>query len=160
MEILLEYLRAVFDSLATVVPGIGSFAAVLPKSLHLLKKQLGIDRDKFIKYVVCPKCDTLYNFDHCYELQNRKQVSKKCAFTEFPNHRQHFYRNQCGEPLLREVTLKSGQTRLYPFKVYCYKSVRDTLRHFLQWFGCPLKCEWTCMERMAVCEWESLFSSF
>ena len=33
MEILLEFLRAVFDSLATVVPGIGSFAALFPKSL-------------------------------------------------------------------------------------------------------------------------------
>ena len=141
MEILLEFLRAVFDSLATVVPGIGSFAALFPKSLHLLKKQLGIDQDKFIKYVVCPKCDTLYNFDDCYELQNRKRVSKKCTFIEFPNHRQHFRRTQCGEPLLREVTLKSGQTRLYPFKVYCYQSVRDTLRRFLQKPGFALKCE-------------------
>ena len=35
MEILLEFLRAVFDSLATVVPGIGRFAALFPKSLHL-----------------------------------------------------------------------------------------------------------------------------
>ena len=85
MEILLEFLRAAFDSLATVVPGIGSFAALFLKSLHLLKKQLGIDQDKFIKYVVCPKCDTLYNFDDCYELQNRKRVSRKCTFIEFPN---------------------------------------------------------------------------
>ena len=69
----------------TVVPGIGSFAALFPKSLHLLKKQLGIDQDKFIKYVVCPKCDTLYKFDDCYELQNRKRVSRKCTFIEFPN---------------------------------------------------------------------------
>lgn len=67
MEILLEFLRAVFDSLATVVPSIRSFAALFPKSLHFSKKQLGIDQDKFIKYVVCPKCDTLYNFDDCYE---------------------------------------------------------------------------------------------
>ena len=85
MEILLEFLGAVFDSLATVVPGIGSFAALFPKSLHLLKKKLRIDQDKFIKYVVCPKCDTLYNFDDCYELQNRKRVSRKCTFIEFPN---------------------------------------------------------------------------
>ena len=66
LEILLEFLRAVFDSLATVIPSIGSFAALFPKSLHLLKKQLGIDKDEFMKYVVCPKCGTLYNFDDCY----------------------------------------------------------------------------------------------
>ena len=141
LEILLEFLRAVFDSMTTIVPAIGSFAVLFPKSLHLLKKQLGIDQDKFIKYVVCPKCNTLYNFDDCYVLQNRKRVSKKCTFVEFPNHRQHFRRTECGEPLLREVTLKSGETRLYPFKVYCYQSVTDTLRRFLQRPGFTMKCE-------------------
>ena len=54
LEILLEFFRAVFDSLATVVLSVGSFAALFPKSLHLLKKQLGIDQDRSLKYVVCP----------------------------------------------------------------------------------------------------------
>ena len=82
LEILLEFLRAVFDSLATVIPSIGSFAALFPKSLHLLKKQLGIDKDEFMKYVVCPKCGTLYNFDDCYVLHHRKRVSKNCTFVQ------------------------------------------------------------------------------
>ena len=54
LEILLEFFRAVFDSLAAVVLSVGSFAALFPKSLHLLKKQLGIDQDRSLKYVVCP----------------------------------------------------------------------------------------------------------
>ena len=54
LEILLEFFRAVFDSLAIVVLSVGSFAALFPKSLHLLKKQLGIDQDRSLKYVVCP----------------------------------------------------------------------------------------------------------
>ena len=54
LEILLEFFRAVFDSLATVVFSVGSFAALFPKSLHLLKKQLKIDQDRSLKYVVCP----------------------------------------------------------------------------------------------------------
>ena len=141
VEILLEFLRAIFDSLATVIPAIGSFAALFPKSLHLLKKQLGFDQDRFIKYVVCPKCEALYNFDDCYVSQYRKRVSKNCTFVEYPHHRQHFRRTECGEPLLREVTLKSGQTRLYPFKVYCYQSVTDTLKRFIQKPGFTLKCE-------------------
>ena len=94
-----------------------------------------------MKYVVCPKCGTLYNFDDCYVLHHRKRVSKSCMFVEFPNHRQHFRRTECGEPLLREVALKSGQTRLYPLKVYCYQSVRGTLKRFLQRPGFALKCE-------------------
>ena len=54
LEIFLEFFRAAFDSLATVVLSVGSFAALFPKSLHLLKKQLGIDQDRSLKYVVCP----------------------------------------------------------------------------------------------------------
>lgn len=81
-----------------------------------------------MKYVVCPKCGTLYNFDDCYVLHHRKRVSKNCTFVESPNHRQHFCRTECGESLLREVALKSGQTILYPFKVYCYQSVIGTLK--------------------------------
>ena len=46
-EILLEFLGAVFDSLATVI------AASFPKSLHLLKKkQFEIDQDEFMKLCV------------------------------------------------------------------------------------------------------------
>ena len=54
LEILLEFFRAVFDSLATVVPSVESFATLFSKSLHLLKKQLEIEQDRFLKYVVCP----------------------------------------------------------------------------------------------------------
>ena len=50
----LEIFRAVFDSLAAVVLSVGRFAALFPKSLHLLRKQLGIDQDRSLKYVVCP----------------------------------------------------------------------------------------------------------
>ena len=64
VEILVEFLRAIFDSLATVIPAIGSFAALFPKSLHLLKKQLGIDQYRFIKYVVCPKKVARQGFIH------------------------------------------------------------------------------------------------
>ena len=115
-EILLELLRAVFESMATAVPVIGSFAVSFLKSLHLFKKQLGFDQDKFIKYVVCPKCDTPYNFDDCFELHYRERVSKNCTFVEFPNHR-------------------------HPFTVYCYQSVRNTLTRFLIRPGFAIKCE-------------------
>ena len=94
-----------------------------------------------MKYVVCPKYDTLSNFDDCHVLQHTKRVSKNCTFVEFPNHRQHFRRTECGEPLPQEVTLKSGQTRLYPFKVYGYQSVIGTLKRFLRRPGFTLKYE-------------------
>ena len=54
LEILLEFFIAVFDSLAAVVLSVVSFAALFPKSPHLFKKQLWIDQDRSLKYVVCP----------------------------------------------------------------------------------------------------------
>lgn len=113
LEILLAFLRAVFDSMGSFFPVIASFAVLFPRSVHLLRKQLGIDQDQFIKYVVCPKCHHLYNFDDCYDTNLLgKKVSKKCTFVQYPNHRQHFRRTKCGEPLLKEVSLKSGETKL------------------------------------------------
>ena len=141
LEILLTFLRAMFDSMGTIFPVVASFAVLFPKSVHLLRKQLGLDKDRFIKYVVCPKCHTLYNFDDCYEVVCGRKVTKKCTFVQFPNHRQHFRRTKCGEPLLKEVSLKSGGIKLYPHKVYCYNSIIDNLRQFLQRPGFVNKCE-------------------
>lgn len=140
-DILLAFLRTVFDSMGTIFPLLASFAVIFPKSVHLLRKQLGIDQDKFIKYVVCPKCHSLYNFDDCYETLYRRKVSKKCTFVQYPHHCQHFRRTQCNEPLLKEVSLKTGETKLYPFKVYCYNSIIENLKQFLQRPGFEAKCE-------------------
>ena len=130
LDILLAFLKALFESLGTLFPVLASFAVLFPKSLHLLRKQLGIDEDKFIKYVVCSKCHSLYMFDDCYDTVRGKRVSKKCSYVQYPNHRQHFRRTKCNEPLLKEVTLKSGGTKLYPIKVYCYNSVINSLNRF------------------------------
>ena len=89
---------------------------------------------------MCPKCHTLYNFDACYELVCGRKVAK-CTFVQFPNHRLHFRHTKCGEPLLKEVSLKSGGTKLYPQKVYCYNSIIEHLRQFLQRPGFVNKCE-------------------
>ena len=56
LDILLGFLREVFHSMGIVFPLIANFAVLFPKSVHLVRKQPGIDQDKFIQYVVCPKC--------------------------------------------------------------------------------------------------------
>ena len=141
LEILLLFLRAVFDSLATVFPVVAGFATLFPQTLHIFRKHLGIDKDKFMKYVVCPKCHSLYNFEDCYRYSNGRNVPVNCSFVEYPSHRQLFRRTKCGEPLLKEVTLKSGRTKLYPFKVYCYNSIIENLRRFIKRPGFLVKCE-------------------
>ena len=64
----LAFLRTTFDCLGTIFPIIRvGFAVQVPKLVHLLHKQVGIDQDRFIKYVVCPKCHSPYNFEQLVE---------------------------------------------------------------------------------------------
>ena len=60
----------------------------------------------FVKYVACPKCHALYEFDKCYHSVGTTRVSNKCSVVKFPNHRQRWRRQSCGASLLKEVTLK------------------------------------------------------
>ena len=149
--------------------------ALFPRSVHLLRKQLGLGKDRFIKYVVCPKCHSLYVFDDCYELWPGKKVTKKCSFVQFPNHCRHFCHKMCEEQLLKEVSLKTVETKLHLRKVYCYNSVISNLQHFLQRPSFAQKCElWSSrdipdgfladifwgknMEGVVVCWWTTIFS--
>ena len=102
---------------------------------------VGLHKDCFQKFVVCPKCHSLYNYDSAYETVGGKRLSKKCSYVEFPNHRHRAHRKPCNEVLLKEVKLQDGKLKLYPKKVYCYNSVIETLKLFLQRPGFSSQCE-------------------
>ncbi|XP_068680399.1 uncharacterized protein [Montipora foliosa] len=82
LEILLAFLNAVFESIGMIFPLMASSAVLFPKSVRLLCKQVGLDKDNFIKYVVCPECHCLYNFDDCYESLHGRKVPKKCTVVQ------------------------------------------------------------------------------
>ena len=42
-----------------------NFAKIIPETLCMIRKNLGLQKDSFIKNAVCLKCKTLYNFDEC-----------------------------------------------------------------------------------------------
>jgi hypothetical protein len=132
MEFLLAGLKHLFESFSlssNLFPGL---AVDFPGTLYCLKKQLGLEKDNFKKYVVCPKCHSLYTFDQCYDTVGSCNKPKKCSFVKFPNHRQPWRRRPCGETLLKEITLKDSSKRLYPHKVYCYQSVIDSLKRLVK----------------------------
>lgn len=106
------------------------FAASFPSSLYMLKKYFGLHKDCFQKFVVCPKCNSLYNYDSAYEKVGGRRLSRKYSFVEFPNHRQRAHRKSCNDILLKEVKLQDGKLKLYPEKVYCYNSIIETLKTF------------------------------
>ena len=57
-------------------PEVAEFTESFPTSLYMLKKKFGIMDDKFTKYVICPKCNSLYEYKEC--------ISKSISGVESP----------------------------------------------------------------------------
>ena len=151
MEFLLAGLKHLFESFSLSSNLFAGLAVAFPGTLYCLKKQLGLAKDKFKKYVVCPKCHSLYTFDQCYDTIGSCNKSKKCSFVKFANHRQRWRRRPCGETLLKEVTLKDNSKRLYPHKVYCYQNIIDSLRRLVKRQNFANRCElWRSREVRSV----------
>lgn len=141
IELLLQFLHAFFSVISERIPWMSLFLASFPSSLYMLKKHFNLHKDGFQKFVVCPKCNSLYNYNSAFEKVGSQRVSKKCSYVDFPNHRQRAHRKPCNEVLLKEVKLQDGKTKLYPIKVYSYNSIIETLRIFLQRLDFASRCE-------------------
>lgn len=114
-----------------------------PNTLYKLRKQLGLmDSDDFVKYVVCPKCKTLYNYKDCVERRCGRKVSARCRFIPWSQHPHRNKRGPCDELLLK--TVRTGTNMfLYPRMVYPYNSVVKSLQVLLKRPGFWEKCqEW------------------
>ena len=118
-----------------------ALAAALPSSLYLLWRFLKIDRDNFVKYAVCPSCNSLYDIKDCIVSERGELKSKKCKFVRFPNHPQRWRRKQCDEIRMKRVTLQSGKVVFYRRKIFSYKSVIQSLKGLLHQTGFQELCE-------------------
>ena len=82
----------------------------------------------FTKYVVCRQCSKLYKYDDCVDKIGSQTQSKRCMFIQFPHHNQLSRRIPCNSILLKSVEVASGKKFLYPFKLYCYRSLKSSLQ--------------------------------
>lgn len=106
-----------------------NFAKIIPETLYLIEKNLGLQKDSFTKYAVCPKCKTLYNFEDCIRRRpNGEAVSAKCSHVEFPRHPQQARRRPCGTVLMKTMRSRTGKPFLYPKQVYCVRKLTDSLQ--------------------------------
>ena len=84
---------------------------VFPVTLNSLNHLITLQEDDFLTYVVCPKCDSVYN--NCFEVRrNGLKESKCCSHKQFPNHPQRSHRKPCGATLLKNVKTKHGLASL------------------------------------------------
>lgn len=99
-------------------------------SLYNARKSLGVEVS-FTKYVSCPKCFKLYLYEKAWQRTGSQINSNCCNCIHFPNHPQCSKRKKCNAILLKRVELSSGQQLLYPYKVFCYKSLQSILQQLL-----------------------------
>ena len=103
-------------------------ADAFPKSLSRLLKMVNAGQN-FTKFVVCRKCEVLYDFANCKEKIGSRLQTKYCEHIAFPRHPYRSRRMPCNCPLLKSVEVKSGKIFLYPYKIYCYTSLKLSLQN-------------------------------
>lgn len=77
---------------------------------------------------MCPKCHSLYHFADCYTKVGGNLETKSCSYISFPNHWQKSKTKHCNQALLKSVILQE-KTKLYPHKVFCYKSIKESIEN-------------------------------
>lgn len=108
------------------------------KSLH--KSLKGLDND-FLSYTVCPKCNSIYDYDDCILIRaNGKNESKTCHHVSHPRHPHLSKRGACGTTLLKKVKTKSGYC-LKPYKTYPYMPLSKSLSRLLNKENFVSSCE-------------------
>lgn len=142
INVLFSFFALFFATIARTKPTVThSFAGLLPMSKHVACSRLSSGK-QFTRYVCCPACHSIYNRKECIILgQNGHSESKHCSFQKYPNHPQTQHRNECGHRLKKNVKSSTGTVSLYPYLIYCYKSVIESLAEMVSKPGFTEKCE-------------------
>lgn len=132
LEFLIKFLAVFFEVFTTECDRPSNTSDVLPKTLYSFRKFLSIDKKYFTKYVACLKCNNLYNIDSCLIRHGGETKSKDCEHVKYPNHPQRQHRKKCGQPLMKCIKSVSGKETFYPYKTYCYRSIKQSLKVLLE----------------------------
>ncbi|XP_066929656.1 uncharacterized protein [Clytia hemisphaerica] len=143
MKSLITFLHVLFKIL---IPS--SVIGMFPRSLYLFQKEIGFPKNSFKKYVVCTQCHKLYHLEDCSFKLRGEMHSKKCDNILYPEHPQKARRKECGQLLMKTIVSPTGKKTLYPFKIYCYKSLKENLQSLLRDPTFEDKCEaWRKLEK-------------
>ena len=86
---------------------------IIPRTYKSLLNLVGIDStSSIVLYVVCPECDSIYDYDSCFVCKDGQKISKRCQYVAFPNHIQRNQRLPCGALLMKEIKLKGNKVNL------------------------------------------------
>ena len=134
MSIMVNFLSTWLRVLGKFSPFVSAIGEVLCDSVKELHKKA--DLNSFTRFVVCPKCHKIYQFEECVAKDGEDRQTKLCNYIQFPTHPHMNRRQPCKYPLLKTVEIKTNnqtppQKKLFPFKEYCYQSLESSLRKLL-----------------------------
>ena len=113
----------------------------IPLTLQSLHSLLSMQSDDVISYVVCPNCDSVYEYQSCFELsRSGTKKSKVCSHIPYLNHPQESRRKPCGAVLLKKVKVKY-EYNLCPIRSYAYKPLKATITQLARRKGFLHCCE-------------------
>ena len=139
---LLKFLHVFIKALGKFSDFVAGMESQFPYSLYQLKNKVSF-KSEFKKYVVCSKCEKLYDAKYCVRGVGFLQETKLCEGVQFPQHPILSYRRPCGQKLLKSVILSNGKKTFHPFKTYCYSSLIAALKELLIRPGFyTLCCQW------------------
>ena len=141
-----EMLQYISNAVSTIESILMSPIAIglsaFPASLYLGYKYLKLDSDK---YVLCPKCHSLYAYSAMLKANQDGSYSvKRYTYVAFPKHPQQNRRLPCSTPLVKPVNLSSGSKKLYALHCYVSKNLSLSLQRTLIRKGIHLKLEAAC----------------
>ena len=107
-----------FSTIITfTIRGFYQIAVACPASLHSTRKILGLHDNQFDQYVVCPRCNSIYDMEQCIgQTASGSRNIKCCWYVQFPNHPRQRLRTECRMPLLDIVCSRSGSIHFRPPK--------------------------------------------
>ena len=96
--------------------------------------------DNFIEYVVCPRCNSVYEYEDCVQVRNGVKKGKLCSHVTFPSHPQQSQRTPCNTQLLKKVKSGKGYS-LVPFCVHPYYPLKKSFERLVAKPGFIENCE-------------------
>ena len=147
IESIFRILSTLFLYLSQVVgiPFCAALAGSFPKTILAASRIVGLESNKFEKFVVCQRCHFLYTYEDCFQLIGSRRMPKQCSHVQFSCHPQRQYRQPCNEVLFRQI--KSSKQSYFPLRTYCYRSIQETLLFFVKRPGFADACEvWRCRD--------------
>ena len=84
---------------------------IFPGTFYKAKNMIGLNKDKFEKYVCCPICNKLFSYEDSKILNPTSSIvsSRLCDNVLYPGHVQERMRKECGTRLMKTVVSVDGK---------------------------------------------------